>query len=347
MSRNQSVDVVRILAILGVISIHTKPFLVPEGFPNDYYELLYVLINQLSRFAVPFFFVISGYYWGRGADAAPQYWDYAWQRAKRLIIVLLIWSVVYLLPYNVWGFGDHGWAGPVKLAYWHALDVFSHPIDVFFGGTKVQLWYLVALIWATLLCGFFLQMGWRRWLPFAAVGLYVTGVFAKAYKLTPLGLSLPFDSVYGPLFSTILFATGYWLSRQAVGPTWFKRGLIIYLLGLLIHFSEIWVLKERFNTYPIHDYVFGTYLLGVGVAIMALSKSISIEWKWLPTVGSYTLGVYLSHFIFVDLFAPINRQLNNPVWEIGEVLLVYVCSLALTMLLMRNRFTKKMVVLSR
>lgn len=346
MSRNLSVDIVRVLAILGVISIHTKPFLVPAEFSSSHYDFFYVLINQLSRFAVPFFFVISGYFWGRGADASQRYLGFAWQRSKQLVFLLFVWSIVYLAPYNLWGFVDVGVLGPLKLAYWNDLEVFKHPLYLLLSGTKVHLWFLVALISATLVCGIFLEMGWRKCLPVAAVGLYVIGVLAKAYKATPWGIHLPFDSVFGPFFSTLLFVTGYWLSRCELRSDWFTYGLVLYLVGVLLHGSEIWYLQQQYGTPPIHDYVFGTYFMGVGVAMMALAKPTQFRFKLLPTIGSYTLGVYLSHFIFVDIFSSLNKQLNNIVWEIGLVLLVYACSLGLTILLMKSRYTKKMVVLS-
>ncbi|WP_081367541.1 acyltransferase family protein [Alteromonas mediterranea] len=46
----------RVIAILAVIIIHTKPFFL-AGNSN-----IGIFLHQVYRFAVPFFFVISGYF---------------------------------------------------------------------------------------------------------------------------------------------------------------------------------------------------------------------------------------------------------------------------------------------
>ena len=61
--RINRIDSFRTAAILAVICIHTKPFLVPDS-PSLPYKLSGILINQGGRFAVPFFLIISGYLYG-------------------------------------------------------------------------------------------------------------------------------------------------------------------------------------------------------------------------------------------------------------------------------------------
>ncbi|WP_430871731.1 acyltransferase family protein, partial [Escherichia coli] len=52
MQRNYAIDFIKFFAILAVVIIHTFP-------SND--QLGYFVLDNLSRFAVPFFFVASGY----------------------------------------------------------------------------------------------------------------------------------------------------------------------------------------------------------------------------------------------------------------------------------------------
>jgi len=78
LDRIKSVDVIRLLAITAVIVIHTSTF---KNIPGDLYENLFIILNQLSRFAVPFFFVIAGYFWGkkiRSGDSVTQVSIAAW-----------------------------------------------------------------------------------------------------------------------------------------------------------------------------------------------------------------------------------------------------------------------------
>ena len=63
LNRVLSVDKLRVLAVTAVIALQTSPF---QGGAWSGERLLAPgnLINQLSRFAVPFFFVVSGYFGG-------------------------------------------------------------------------------------------------------------------------------------------------------------------------------------------------------------------------------------------------------------------------------------------
>lgn len=61
-SRIESVDLFRLLAIFCVIMIHAKPFLGSTLFGCGVNNYLGIFINQISRFAVPFFFTISGFF---------------------------------------------------------------------------------------------------------------------------------------------------------------------------------------------------------------------------------------------------------------------------------------------
>jgi surface polysaccharide O-acyltransferase-like enzyme len=55
MSRIDSVDTVKLIAITAVIAIHTNPFSHNTENVSSIYYCLNIIINQLARFAVPFF----------------------------------------------------------------------------------------------------------------------------------------------------------------------------------------------------------------------------------------------------------------------------------------------------
>ena len=56
--RIYSIDTMRIIAMVFVVLIHTEPF---EGM-GRYGNLANFLIDSSARFAVPFFFLTSGYF---------------------------------------------------------------------------------------------------------------------------------------------------------------------------------------------------------------------------------------------------------------------------------------------
>lgn len=107
MNRLTGVDVVRVVAVIAVIIIHTTPFAhdsAPLGSVLD----LATLLNQAARFAVPFFLILSGYFWapkvkGELGVVAPSV-----TMAKRIGFVFLAWSAIYLFPTNLADALAHG-----------------------------------------------------------------------------------------------------------------------------------------------------------------------------------------------------------------------------------------------
>lgn len=142
LSRIESVDVFRFVAIAGVIVIHTEPF------KHQHAELLYVFINQLARFGVPFFFVISGFFWGIRIRQSDTLISISVSMAKKILTILIAWSIIYIFP-------DH--IGTIlkltPLQYINDIgrnlnNIIHHPESVAFEDTKVHLWFLVALLYS-------------------------------------------------------------------------------------------------------------------------------------------------------------------------------------------------------
>ncbi|RYZ94923.1 MAG: hypothetical protein EOO68_19420 [Moraxellaceae bacterium] len=157
MDRIESVDVFRLIAIIAVICLHTSPFYGPTFSNNHLYEYLAIIIDQTARFAVPFFFVISGYFWGVKVRAGSDPLVSANKMGKKILLIFLFWSFIYLLPYNILSVFKFGIFGPIKIAYWNILGLLEAPLSIFFQGTKMHLWFLVALLCALYISAVFIK----------------------------------------------------------------------------------------------------------------------------------------------------------------------------------------------
>jgi surface polysaccharide O-acyltransferase-like enzyme len=95
MTRNYAIDALRIIAILGVILIHVTSRSLAQG----HYDLigLYQIFffERLARFAVPLFFIISGYTLQSRYDKTFDIKKYYTKRASRLLIPYICWSFLY------------------------------------------------------------------------------------------------------------------------------------------------------------------------------------------------------------------------------------------------------------
>jgi len=346
MSRIQSIDVFRVFAIIAVISIHTTPFRGVEN--NQAYTLLNVAINQGARFAVPFFFVISGFFFAKKIYGGRQLLPTTTSTLKRLLAIWLFFSVIYILPYNLIAAFEYGALGPIKVVYWNLLRIADDPIQFIFQGTKGHLWFLVSLCISIIITSLFFKCFQRNHLALLiifSVALYVFGLLAKAYAGTPVGINIDFNTRNGPFFSTVFFVMGLVLSRLKLNQNYLYYGLLVLFLGYTIHLGEIYYLYSAYGTWPTsHDYVFGTLFVGLGVSLMALSNHPLLNSQGLSVIGRYTLGIYAIHFVFVDMLRSIDKEVSSPVWEVGYVFIVFLLSVSITLLLSKSERLNKYFV---
>ena len=244
MSRIHSVDVIRLAAIAGVIAIHTSAFSIDPPGGNDAYKYLEVFVNQAARFAVPFFFVISGYFWGVKVRGGASPLLSAQKTAKRIALLFFVWCLVYLLPYNPAAFCGHGLWGSVKVAHCNICGQIEEPARLVLEGTRVHLWFLVALLCSLGISACLVHMRRVKTLVVVSGLLYVVGVLARAYSDTPIGLKIGIDTRNGPFFGTLLFVSGYLMSKYQADSRWFGRGLLVFCFGSALHFSEVLLLWQ-------------------------------------------------------------------------------------------------------
>jgi len=345
MSRIQSVDALRSIAILAVIAIHTTPFKV-QSSPSGYTLDLATTINQLARFAVPFFFVISGYFWARNIQREKDIFALTLARSKRILYIFISWSAIYLLPWNIYDSMKYGITSPAKVTYWNICNAIDNPLTTVMQGTKVHLWFLVGLLCSMTISAFFIKLRQHSLLIIMAIILYAIGLAGKSYTNFPLGFHTEFNFRNGPFFSLIFFVTGYLIQCKHPDKSWLIIGLLTSIIGTNIHFIELIILNKFHGTIMIQDYVAGTYFFGTGVAVIALSNCKILASSKIQHIGKYTLGIYLSHYIFIDLLKPIDRIYSGyAAWELSYPILVFIISYMFAMFLSRLHFTKNLVAL--
>jgi len=328
--RIQSVDVFRVLAIAAVIALHTVPHTGPDavGLRFD----VRTACDQLERFAVPLFFMLSGYFWaGRCQDPAAC-WTAGVALARRVLVLFGAWSAIYFLI-------------TVVAVGWQAA---TRPLPglptLLLQGTKVHLWFLPALALAALVSGALLARGRERSLLVLGLALYAVGLAGKAYADTPIGFHTHVNVRNGLCFSLVMFATGARLRRLGPRPSWRRLGAALALGGLALQVAEVAWLHTHWGTNMAQDFVLGTYFYGLGVTMLALSDPAPLRFPRLAGLGPLVLGIYASHVLFVDLLARPDSPLRAvPGWDIIVVALVFALSLALTGLLWRCAPTRRLV----
>jgi surface polysaccharide O-acyltransferase-like enzyme len=345
MDRIRSVDTFRVLAILAVIALHTARYagIDAVGLRLDGATLL----NQLERFAVPLFFIVSGYFWAQKCAAPREHLTRSLLVCRRVLLIYVVWALVYLA---VAALGVLWTQGPGAL-----LPQLVHArrsgrlglAHVFLEGGTIHLWFLPALACALVASGALLALGMRRTLALLAVVLFAIGLAGGAYAHTPLGFASRFNLRDGPFFSLIFFVTGAELARRRL-PSSVWPGLAVTLAGLALQVLEVNWLHARWGANLVQDYVAGTWLFGLGVAMMALSDAPRLRLPALASLGPLVLGIYASHYLFVDLLRPLDEAWHGgawgAAWALAYVLLVFGGALGLTWLLARWAITRRVVM---
>ncbi|ROV56470.1 hypothetical protein EGH82_23485, partial [Vibrio ponticus] len=83
-----SIDFMKIVCAILVICIHSGPFK-PLMDTSIYFKLLAGMFDQLSRVAVPFFFIAAGFLFSSGRTVNNK------NNVNRLIVIFVFWSVLY------------------------------------------------------------------------------------------------------------------------------------------------------------------------------------------------------------------------------------------------------------
>ena len=282
-SRNASLDALRVLSLLGIVTLH-----VAGGGFSDNKPLGFVL-DELSRFAVPVFFLMSAYFW-KDADLARPLklvGRVAWRVLPAFAAILALTIALRLV--------EHGRSGFELSPQGIALLLWS-------GGPAFHLWFLPALVLGTAVVALLLKTIGLRSTIAATVLLYVIGTLIGAYSKPLLGHGFPFwMDRNGLFFAPVFLVAGIVLRRHRANLQQLPMPAIA---AALIAFAALHVAEGYFivGRYALgHDYSLATlgYALSVAILFMRLDLRSPI-WS---TLGQATFGAYLIHLLMLKVLA--------------------------------------------
>lgn len=208
-TRNSAIDLVKYVAAILVIGIHTSPF--KEISENVDFFFCHIL----CRLAVPFFAVCTGYYITRkiifNEDRACNSKDNLLilrNSIRKIAIMYLSWSLFYLL------FLIYSW-----------IDAGSHVTYLYFigwcqslliGNSFYHLWYLLSIFYALIWFYLLLRYVKFRYIPMIACFLWALEILEYAYRdFLPIGIQNYFK--YFDYFGSIAISFTRMLPLLLVG----------------------------------------------------------------------------------------------------------------------------------
>ncbi|RTZ17731.1 fucose 4-O-acetylase [Vibrio aquaticus] len=282
-----SIEFGRVVAICAIIAMHCQMFI--SYWQYDGTPWLGYVFNQATRFAVPLFFLISGYLIQPKLIVDPT--TTLKQYLSPLLKIFLVWSAICLaMPFNLGTVTEAGYLAE-RQGYWGYLA--QTPLNTLFEGGLVHLWFIPALMCAAAITALLSKLNKIDLLIPLAFTLYVYGVLAGSYQ----GLTEFWSPIFtrnGPFFSTLLFAIGFTIRQKNIQAT-ARQALTLALLGFAMHFAEALLLNQFEQPFNANDFLFGTVLWGTGCFMWLLAKPTLGENRWLTKQSKYVLPMYVAH----------------------------------------------------
>jgi surface polysaccharide O-acyltransferase-like enzyme len=324
-NRNNSIDSMRYISIFGVILVHC--------FPASGYLL--IIVNEFVRFAVPFFFVTSGYFLAEKLKKGDNIWVYL-KYVKRIFYLYLLWQLVYFLKPGVHNILKYGLFEEYIIKATNFLK--NATIEsLIFNGFSYHLWFFPSLIMTVLLFVFFKLKNIKIGLIISGF-LYIIGVIAGSYASTPIGIRLPFHTRNFVFFSALPFFLGAYLSI-CNKKTNLPYSLIILFIGFIGHFTEGYFLNKYFNIY-IGDFGFSTFLMGLGAFLIAKVRVGILENEKFAKLGKLSLGIYGCHLLVANYIKFLNSGFLFPIWFVIYPTLVLIISTIIIYILNKYNLLK-------
>jgi len=263
MSRKNGIDLFRLIGAFFIITVHT-----------DYGNLNTYFVDQLrllARWAVPFFFMATGYFLGNKIENGTLPFQRIQNNISMLITILIVSSIVYV-PVN---------------------RVLNYRIENLLVGTYHHLWFIGSLLSGYLFIWYIYFIKKNRFLPYVSAIILMLAVFSDSYDQF-LGKNIEFNfyrfllSIPFMYIGTLISISNYSrLSKKAL------VGLVIF--GIAIQILETNYFKSAFGYSAfLHQFLIGTIILSIPLFI--LSTMIEIKESKLTIWGRrHSLFIYLYH----------------------------------------------------
>ncbi|WP_226534893.1 acyltransferase [Fictibacillus halophilus] len=324
MERIYSIDFIKFFAILAVVIIHIFPL---DGFTG------YFMIDNIARFAVPFFFAASGYFFAQKMIQKDASFYYLKGYVKKLSKIYFVWLIFYAI-YDVLLILLKG--NDIQEDLNKYFDKFTL-LNVFYygkGTSGYQLWFLTALIWSTIIVYIFIRFKKISILFVLSIILNLIGLLGQAYTMFfDLPVSTTRDALFFGLFYTtlgVVFAVNIHFKkiRKITGITYLGLAIICTVIQVMEGYLLDKVLDGSHG-----EYFFSTILVTAFLFFFALNNKKVGKGMWITKVGGNALGIYIIHVFFLDLINNVLKYLDikqllseNFIWNVFYTLLIFFIS---------------------
>lgn len=210
------IDLMKFLCAILVVAIHVQPFRDVDKILN------FVLTNYITRIAVPFYFVTSGYFLFRRVGIEKHNFVPLIAKAYvyKIMKLYIIWTIIYLPPLI--------YCSVIDVGLRHA--VFKVICTVLFSGYH-HLWYLLATVVAVIFICYLIRCDVKvKGIISVGIVLYMIGLLAQSWY----GLLMPLKNI--PVFWDVLLIIKEIIFTTRNG---IFEGTLFMGIGMLFSYKKI------------------------------------------------------------------------------------------------------------
>ena len=344
--RIASIDCLRAVAVFFVVLAHVRPF---AGYGADG-NYLYVVLDTIGQFDVPFFFVTAGYFFAPKLEPGKvgSYVKHSFRKLGSLYgfgILTYLSAVVFSI--GVAALSGRQLAAPLVNRLVEGLS----PLGVLYYGDAVAppFWFLTALFFSICAISLFVVAEKVRYLLPVAAGVHFVGLVVQNY---PALVSVSFPTRDALFFGFFYTALGFQLRTIDWSPSRDRSRLYLGAFGLAVvtQLLEQYFVNflSRGVTIPeatyTTEYTVATVFLVLSLFGYALSNPDWGRGTVLEKLGPYAVGVYLVHFPVFRALVVLRRLLQvetgidlsaTLAWQLLVTPVVYALALAVYVLAAR------------
>lgn len=281
-----------------------------------------LFIANVCCMAVPFFFIVSGYFFGRGLEKNENYSkkEYFKKYEKNLLKMYIVWSLIGI-PFMVKTY--------LKIYGRNYSYIFLLMIrNVFFSGTFGIYWYILAMIGGSILIYYFssknkLKLMYLLSFIFFIFGVLYTGfqsiaenniIFSYLFKLTWVIFASERNFL---MVGWFYMSIGYYLATHEIKIK-LSWSIVLFILFTGLKFGESYLNSTDIlngNTISIVQ-----ALQAVAYFLIAINLKLNCMQGISKTMRELSSTIYFTHFLFIDIINP--TQVGNTVVTFVQVMLL-------------------------
>ena len=300
--RNNSVDLFRTLAAFAVVCIH-----------SNYGKLDPTIVNGIvlsTRWAVPFFFLITGYYLFNQLNSISSFPKKA---VAKLISIHIVSSFIFIL---------------VRILNNDSLDF---GLVNLLNGTYFHLWFIGSMILGLVFIWYMYQINLQKLLGIISISILIVTTFTDGYDIL-----ISEHISYMPFLISIPFMHIGMLLRKHQYKLPFTI-LIMFVIGLFtLQFFENYLLNLFSDKFVNQALSISTIVFVIFLFQTVLKIKINKE-NYLIKIGrKYSLFIYLFHPIFFLVFQQVARastEIRYYLFNGLQPILIFIITLSLGLII--------------